>query len=76
MAQLVSRDGFVHDRTSFWAEVEGNRHPINNERVTAGVDNTAYGDSIPYRKDFLGRTLQNQITMRSQWGIMTSDKQP
>jgi hypothetical protein len=27
MAQPVSRDGFFHDGTSFWVEVEGNRHP-------------------------------------------------
>jgi hypothetical protein len=26
MAQPVSRDGFFHDGTSFWVEVEGNRH--------------------------------------------------
>ena len=27
MAQPVSRDGFFHDGTTFWAEVNGNRHP-------------------------------------------------
>jgi hypothetical protein len=27
MAQPVSRDGFFHDGTSFWVEVESNRHP-------------------------------------------------
>ena len=50
MAQPVSRDGFFHDGTSFWVEVEGNRHSrADSKSLRALLVGQAVSGSAPQK---------------------------
>ena len=54
MAQPVSRDGFFHDGTTFWVEVDGNRHSradTKSLRVLLNADSAASSTAQVAQKD-------------------------